>query len=163
MVNQCVERIGTSIHDGGTEVKQSGGRLRNVRAGYSLLEVVMAMVVVGLILVPTASLMAQALRGERTRVKRAELLQLANGKQAEFGHLARVNFQNRSEHGDFASRGHGDLQYTVTCSDSTTQGGIPGRLQSIIVVAWYDENANRTLDAAEPHVSLWTTVARATP
>ncbi len=133
------------------------------RAGFSLLEVVLAMVVAGMILVPTAAMMSQALKGEATRIKRAELLLLARSKQAEYCHLARVNFQNRTDSGDFASRGHADIAYTLNCSDSISQGGIPGRLQSLQVLAWYDEDADRALDDSETSVALWTCIARATP
>lgn len=133
------------------------------RAGFSLLEVVMAMVVAGMILVPTAAMMSQALKGEATRSKRAELLLLARSKQAEYCHLARINFQNRTASGDFASRGHADIAYRLNCSDSVGQGGIPGRLQSIQVIAWYDEDADHTLDDSEPSAALWTCLARATP
>ena len=133
------------------------------RAGISLLEVMAALVVVSLILVPTTNLMIQALKGETTRGKRAELLHLAQGKQAEFCHLTRVSFQSRNEQGDFASMGHGDVRYTISSSDSSSQAGIPGRLQAIEILAWYDEDADRAVDDAETRVRLWTSVARATP
>ena len=133
------------------------------RAGISLLEVMAALVVVSLILVPTTSIMIQALKGEATRGKRAELLHLARGKQAEFCHLSRVSFQSRNEQGDFASLGHGDVRYTINSSDSSSLAGIPGRLQSIEILAWYDADADRALDDADTRVHLWTSVARATP
>ncbi len=133
------------------------------RNAFSLLEVVMGMMVIALILVPTTAMMSDVLRGETQRHERAELLQLAHGKQNEFAHLARVAFQDRQQNGSFASLGHPRLRFAVDCSDSASSGGIPNRLQAIKVSAWYDENNNLSQDGNEPSVSLWTAVARATP
>ncbi|MEZ6136912.1 MAG: prepilin-type N-terminal cleavage/methylation domain-containing protein [Pirellulaceae bacterium] len=130
---------------------------------FSLLEVVVGMVVVGLILVPTTVFMSDVLRGETTLRDRSELLQLARGKQSEFGHMTRVRFENQTAAGTFSAVGYPLHRYTVNCSQATSEGGIPGRLMSIRTLAWVDVNLNGRLDPTEGSVDLWTTVARASP
>lgn len=132
-------------------------------AAFSLLEVVVGLVVVALILVPTATLMNDVLHGESIQRQRGELIHLAQGKQQEFCHLARVQFRDRTQSGTFSSEGQPLARYQVTCSQAAADGGIPGRLMAIHTLAWFDANRNRTVDAGEPTTRLWTAVARATP
>ena len=133
------------------------------RKAFSLLEVVMGMMVIGLILVPTATMMTDALQGEAKRQERGELLHLARGLQSEFAHLARVKFQSRSQSGTFADKGHSQLCYSINCSDAVSDGGVPGRLLALRTLAWHDENGDRVVDPNETIVDLWTAVAKATP
>lgn len=138
-------------------------RVVRADAGFSLLEVISGLVVVGLILIPTTALMKDVLSGEATQRQRSALVHLANSKQAEYGHLLRVSFQDQVQQGDFASAGHPAVRFQVTCDQSTAAGGIPGRLMSIRTFAWYDANNNQIWESPEPSTTLWTSVARATP
>lgn len=132
-------------------------------SGFSLLEVIAGMVVVGLILVPTTAMMSDVLRGQVTQRSRAELQPLALGKQNEYAHLTRIRFQDRTSNGNFAAEGYPQLLYQVTCSQATSNGGIPGRLMAIRTLAWFDANGDRALSNNETSVDLWTSTARATP
>jgi prepilin-type N-terminal cleavage/methylation domain-containing protein len=133
------------------------------RRGFSLLEVIVGMVVVGLILVPTTAMMADVLRGQATQRSRAELQPLALGKQNEYAHLTRVSFRDRVVNGSFAAEGYPQLLFQVTCSQATSDGGIVGRLMAIRTQTWFDANGDRVLSGNETSVDLWTSVARATP
>lgn len=143
---------------------QSHARRRSLvrRAAFSLLEVAVGLVVCAMILVPTMVVMNDALKGEQTQRHRNELILLANGKQQEFAHLARVDFRPQRQSGTFTAEGHPQMRYEVTCSDAATDGGIPGRLLAISTNTWFDANANRIHDSDEPATQLWTAVARAT-
>ncbi len=132
-------------------------------AAFSLLEVVAGLAVIALILVPTTSLMQQVLQGESVQRNRGELIHLALGKQNEFCHLARVDFREIRQSGDFSREGYPELRFQITCLEDSAAGGIPSRLLAIHTLAWHDANGNRSLDNSETTVDLWTSVARATP
>ncbi len=133
------------------------------RAAFSLLEVVAGLAVVALILIPTTGLMQEVLLGEGIQKNRSELMQLAQGKQNEFCHFARADFQENKEAGNFAKQGYPELNYEIYCLQDKSLGGIPDRLMIVHTRAWHDANRNRSLDANETKVDLWTSVARATP
>lgn len=131
--------------------------------GFSLLEVVAGVAVISLILIPTTSLMHDVLRGEAVQRQRGELMQLAQGKQNEFCHLARIQFRDSVAQGNFASAAYPDLVWEVRCSQDPAWGGINDRLLAVVTRAWHDANQNALLDAGETSVTLWTSVARTIP
>ena len=131
------------------------------RAAFSLLEVAVGLVVCAMILVPTMTIMNDALRGEQTQQYRNELISLASGKQQEYAHLARADFRGQHQSGTFTAEGYPQMRFEVTSSDATSDGGIPNRLLAISTNAWFDANSNGVHDSGEPATQLWTAVARA--
>jgi hypothetical protein len=136
---------------------------RELRGAFSLLEVVAGLTVVTLILIPTTGLMRDVLAGEGVQRQRGELIHLAQGKQQELCHMARVNFRESTESGSFAAQGFPELVYLIRCQADAAWGGIPDRLLAIHTTAWHDANRNAQLDVGETSISLWTSVARTTP
>jgi hypothetical protein len=134
-----------------------------LRDAFSLLEVVAGLTVITLILVPTTRLMRDVLVGEGVQRQRSELIHLAQGKQHEQCHMVRANFRATNEVGNFAAQGFPDLAYQIRCQPDPALGGIPDRLMAIHTMAWHDANRNTRLDVGETSISLWTSVARATP
>lgn len=132
-------------------------------AGFSLLEVVVGMVIVGLILVPTTAFMCDVMKGDATQRIRGEMIHMAHGKQDELRQMARLSFNNRTQRGTFAAQGQPQMRYTATCSQAPANGGVSNRLMAISTLAYDDANNNRRLDTGEASIQLWTAVARATP
>lgn len=133
------------------------------RDAFSLLEVVAGLAVVSLILIPTMALMQDVVQGQSVQRHRGELIQLAQSKQNEFRHYARVRFRNMTDRGSFASEGQPSLRYEFYASQAAADGGIPNRLLAMRTLAWHDANSNRRLDPGETSVDLWTCVSKATP
>lgn len=134
---------------------------RKKNLAFSLLEVVLGMVVVGMLLVPTAAMMNDVMAGQGVQRYRIEMNHLALGKLSEYSMLSRAKFQSRRDRGNFRTQGYPEIAYKISCSQTTSSGGIPGRLLSITVDAWHDVNQNSGQDAGEASIRLWTAVARA--
>jgi hypothetical protein len=107
--------------------------------------------------------MRDVLVGEGVQRQRAELMHLAQGKQNEFCHLVRSTFRNTNAAGNFAAQGFPELAFQIRCQSDPALGGIPDRLMAIHTTAWHDANRNARVDMGETSISLWTSVARATP
>lgn len=134
---------------------------RNLRRAFSLLEVVTAMTISSLMIVPTASMLSQAIAASTSASNNQTLVRLAEGKLAEESQLARANFrQNRTQRGRFRREGFPGLRYQATVRSAAAAGGIPNRMVSINVVAWDDQNSNSRLDTGEQSVHLWSAVTR---
>ncbi|MEO8268231.1 MAG: hypothetical protein ABI557_00845 [Aureliella sp.] len=132
--------------------------------GFSLLEVVAALMVLGLFLVPTAELMRSVVKRNEVFRQRGELVPLVEGKQNELCQWVRNNFKELKTGVDsFKPQGHPELLFESYCLEDPSLGGIPGLLMAVRSLGWHDANANRQLDNNETFVELWTNVARATP
>ena len=141
---------------------------KRISQAFSLFEVVAALAVVTLILMePTTGgllgFMRDLQQGQSVQRQRGELIHLAQGKQAEFCHLARADFRPQNSTATFSAQGFPDLAYHIQAADDSRLGGIPGRLLAIHTQAWHDANRNLQWDSGETAVELWTSVARATP
>ncbi|MCA9159889.1 MAG: prepilin-type N-terminal cleavage/methylation domain-containing protein [Planctomycetales bacterium] len=132
--------------------------------GFSLLEVIAALMVLGLFLAPTAELMRSVVQRNEIFRQRGELVPLVEGKQNELCQWVRDNF-NEIETGidSFESQGHPELLFESYCREDPSVGGVPGLLMAVRSLGWHDANGNRQLDSHETSVELWTNVARATP
>ncbi len=142
-------------------------QLRKLRVpcrGFSLLEVIAALMVLGLFLVPTAELMKNVVRRDEVFRQRAELVPLVQGKQNELCQAVRSNFTEiKTGIDSFKALGHPSLLFESYCLEDSSVGGIPGLLMAVRTLGWHDANNNRQLDTGETRVELWTNVARATP
>jgi prepilin-type N-terminal cleavage/methylation domain-containing protein len=140
---------------------------RNLRAhrhGFSLLEVIAALMVLGLFLVPTAELMRNVVRRDEVFRRRAELVPLVQGKQNELCQTVRASFtETKTGVDSFKAQGHPELLFQSYCLEDTSVGGIPGLLMAVRTIGWHDANNNEQVDAEETSVELWTNIARALP
>jgi len=132
--------------------------------GFSLLEVIAALMVLGLFLAPTAELMRSVVHRNEIFRQRGELVPMVKGKQNELCQWVRNNFKEiKTGVGSFKPQGHPELLFESYCLEDPSVGGIPGLLMAVRSLGWHDVNANRQLDNHETSVELWTNVARATP
>lgn len=132
--------------------------------GFSLLEVIAALMVLGLFLGPTAELMRSVVQRHEVFRQRGELVPLVEGKQNELCQRVRNDFNEiKTGVGSFKSQGHPELLFESYCLEGPSVGGVPGLLMAVRSLGWHDANGNRQLDGNETSVELWTNVARATP
>ena len=132
--------------------------------GFSLLEVIAALMVLGLFLVPTAELMKNVVKRDQVFRQRAELIPLVQGKQNELCQAVRTNFtETKTGINSFKDQGHPELLFQSYCLEDTSLGGIPGLLMAVQTTGWHDANNNWQLDTNETRVDLWTNVAWASP
>ncbi len=133
------------------------------RSAFSLLEVLGALALLGLMLVPTAQWMATLAKQSRALHNRGELVNLVRGKQNQQCQLVRGSFEETKERGSFKDQGYPELAFESYCLQDPSQGGIPDLLMSIRTLGWHDSDGNGRCESNETQVDLWTTVARATP
>lgn len=129
------------------------------RYGSSLVDVIAASVLTGLVLLPSMRIMRESIAAsERLRV-RQEMLATCESLLESAMQNASINVVNDSEAGrlKFEDR---ILEYTVVSTDSATMGGIPGRMTAVASIVWDDKDKNRRLDKNEIHVSMYSKVAR---
>ncbi len=132
--------------------------------GFSLLEVIAALMVLGLFLAPTAELMRSVVQRNEIFRQRGELIPLVEGQQNQLCQWVRNSFQvMKPTMGSFESQGHPELLFESYCLEDPSMGGIPDQLMAVRSVGWHDANGNRQLDKNETFVELWTNVAHATP
>lgn len=122
------------------------------RSAQTLLELVAATTILAITLVPALRIMRDSLTVSRE-------IELAN--QMSSFCVSRLEEQMASTSGtwsvstltgDYTTAGYPTLNYSVTRSDTGTDGGIPGALMVITCTVWNDENGNNSLDAGEPQV-----------
>jgi hypothetical protein len=62
--------------------------------------------------------------------------------------------------GDFAADGHANIRYTVVRSDDPGSGGIAGRLMSVTVTTYSDDDGDDNMDANEMNSALTTRIGK---
>ncbi len=132
--------------------------------GFSLLEVIAALMLLGMFMVPTAELMRGVVQRNVAFGQRGELIPLVEGKQNELCQWVRNSFkETKTGVGSFEQQGHPELLYESYCLQDPSVGGFPGLLMAVRTFGWHDANANRRFDDNETSVELWTNIARAIP
>lgn len=130
------------------------------RRGYTLLEVVSAGVLIGIIVVPSMTLFRDSMEvSESVEIANA-MTTLAVGKLEDQLAASLDNFTSTTETGDFAAEEHPEIRYVSRRSDRTADGGSPGQLMAVTVTVWRDQNSNRVHDVAEPSYLFASKVAR---
>lgn len=138
---------------------RAGGRTSRSR-GFSLLEAMAASGMMAALLVPTLATMRHAmLQSEETALRRflaqcaVQTLEQACGQQMAAWQA-----------GDSADKAGALQGVVVMCatktSDALADGGVPGRLMVVEVLAWGDRQRNSAVDAGELKVRLVTKVAK---
>ena len=142
-----------------SNTRPRGGRpLR--RRGYSLLEVILASAICASALVPALAILRDSLLAAETIDTRHMLLLYGVRTMEEQLAIVATGWTQGSASGDFASDGHANVRYSVTRSDDAGSGGITNRLMAISATAYYDDNGDDTLDAAEPQITFTTKISK---
>jgi len=125
-----------------------------------MLELVAASVILAATLVPALRMMRDAMTMSR-EIQTMNLMSTFAVDVME-QHLAETEavWATTDTSGDFASEGYANLNYQVTRSDATTDGGIPGQLMTIEAQVWNDVDGDDSVGAAEPSVSFHSKLAQ---
>lgn len=134
-------------------------RCRLRRAGNSLLEVVLATMLLATALVPALRIMRASMSLGREVEMREALCTFCVSKLED--RLAHVSSQWSPgvASGNLGPEGYPQLAFRVECSDAVAAGGIPDRLMAVVATVWDDANGNGSRDAGESAVVLSSKVA----
>lgn len=130
------------------------------RRGFSLLEMMMAAVLVAGTVVPALSVIRDAMSQSRAMHRRVLLGNYAVRILEDQIAYAATNWTNATPSGNFASDGHDSIRYNVVRSDDPADGGVVNQLMSISVTVFDDGNANSLIDAGELQETYRTKVAK---
>lgn len=130
------------------------------RAGYSLLEVVLASSICLTALVPALALLRDSMSNASKIDTRQLMLLCGVSKMEEQLAVVAAGWTTGSLNGNFASDGFPGIRYSVIRSDSPANGGLTNRLMNIAVTVYSDDNNNLALDANEMQTSLATKISK---
>jgi hypothetical protein len=126
----------------------------------SLLELVAALAILALTLVPALRLMRDGLTWSRDNETRSVLTTFCVSKMEEYLNLSAATWTTTTATGNFSAEGYPLVKFQVTRSDSGGAGGISGQLMAITVTTWNDANNDGAVTSGEASVELATKVAR---
>jgi hypothetical protein len=127
---------------------------------YSLLEVVLAAGICATALVPGLAMLRDGMTVADNIDTRHLLLVYGVSKMEEQLAIVAATWTTGTASGDFAADGHASIRYTVTRSDDPGSGGITGRLMSVTVTTYSDDDGDDTMDANEMQTTLTTKIGK---
>jgi hypothetical protein len=133
---------------------------RRTRHGFSLLEMAMASTLVVGTLVPTISVMRDAMAKSRELNRRNLLANYAVSTLEAQTAVVMTNWTNSTVTGNFTADGHATIRYSAVRSDAPASGGLSDQLMHIQVTVFDDTDGDTTLDSNELSVLFRTKVAR---
>lgn len=145
---------------GNTKHREARGTPRKRRSGYTILEVISASVIIGLVMAPSAALLRDILQTSSEVETTNVLATLGVSKLEEQLGVASHSFRNDSFGDTFADAGHPELRYRVVRTQTRRDGGIPGFLMAVIVDVWHDRDGNGQLDRDEPRLQFVSKVSQ---
>ena len=122
---------------------------RPPRRGYTMLEVISACAIIGIIMAPSAALLRDTMQSSHRVETTNVLATLGVSKLEEQLGVAAYQFRNGSTTDTFASEGHPELRFAATRTQTSRDGGIPGFLMAVTVDVWHDEDGDERLDDSE--------------
>lgn len=129
-------------------------------AGYSLLELVLAIALVAGTLAPSLALVRDGMELSRTTDEKALLTNYAVGKVEEQLALVAASWNPGAEAGDFAADGFANIRYVVSRSDNPADGGLTNALMHIQITTYLDEDSDNVLDAEEQRCEFRTKIGK---
>ena len=132
---------------------------RPPRSGYSLLELTLAIALVGGTLAPTLSLLRSGMQVSQSTDEQLLLTNYAIRILEERLAVVSATWSDASVTGDFAADGFAEVRYTLSATDDPGGGGVLDELTHVQVTTYLDENSNDALDSGEPSCSFRTKVA----
>jgi len=130
------------------------------RGGHTLLELVMAAFVMGLVLVPALVLMRRSMELSRKLDTHNMMTTLAISKLEQHLAASAATFTEQTDSGDFTAEGHPELRFVVDRSADPADGGITDELMAVVVTVWHDEDGDQAQDADEPATSFGSKIAK---
>src|SRR4051794_7518504 len=145
-----------------SSIKQIGmnSRAKNARAAYSMIEVVLASSICITAIVPALSMLRNGIALADIIDTRHLLLNYAVSKMEEQLAIVGATWSTGTLTGNFASDGQATIRYSVTRSDAVVDGGVVGKLMTVTVTTYSDDNGNSTMDAVEARTTMTTKVAK---
>jgi hypothetical protein len=134
-------------------------KLKRSRA-FSLLEMAMASTLVAGTLVPTISVMRDAMAKSRDLNRRNLLANYAVSVLEAQTAVIMTNWASSTVTGNFTADGHASIRYSAVRSDAPASGGLSDQLMHIQVTVFDDTDGDTTLDSNELSVLFRTKVAR---
>jgi hypothetical protein len=131
-----------------------------LNGAFSLLEMVMASALVAGALVPTMTVMRDAMTKSRELSRRNLMANYAVSVLEAQAAATMLNWSTASSTGNFAADGHAGLRFVVSRSDAVADGGLPGRLIHIQARVFDDTDGDITFDSDELSVLYRTKLAR---
>jgi len=135
-------------------------RLGSARGGFSYLELVLAMAILAICIIPAARMLPTLLAGQRGLETRYQLSLVAQEKLEEAVLSLQNDFGDAYYWGSLGDRGQPNLHYVVDVDVSAAAGG---RYATVRVEAWVDTDGNGwdddDPDDGEPVVRFDTLVA----
>jgi hypothetical protein len=129
------------------------------RDAFSLLEMAMAATLVAGALVPSMSVMRDAMAKSRELGRRNLLSNYAASVLESQAATIMTNWTNGTATGDFTADGHSSIRYSAVRSDAPADGGMANQLMHIQVTIFDDTDADGTLDSNELSVLYRTKLA----
>lgn len=133
----------------------------NARRGNTLIEVMVSCVLASALLVPSISLLIDAVRWSDRVETRKEMLLLADSLMSSIQFQLAQDFQPGDRKGDFAQQGYPEILYTASWrADNTIDSS--GNWMSIGIQLWWDKDRNGTASAKEAQHRIHSAAARRT-
>lgn len=130
------------------------------RRGTSLLEVVSASILIGVIMVPSLDLLRQTQdANEQLEINHAMTTLGVSTLEEQLAAASR-DFRAATINGDFRRHRLADVKFRARRSESLADGGMPGRLISVVVTIWHDRDDDGRRDADEPGFTFASKVVR---
>lgn len=120
-----------------------------MRSGYSLLELVMSVALMGGMLVPALELIRKGMELSTEIDQRQLLAGYASSQLEERMATVAASWTTGTFIGDYSSDGMSNIRFTTTCSDAVADGGVVDTLMVITTVTYLDANANDVFDSNE--------------
>ncbi|NNJ26267.1 type IV pilus modification PilV family protein [Alienimonas chondri] len=145
-------------------VRRSRRKALPARAGLTLLEVIAASGVIALALAPALRMTRTALMAADRLDRQERCLTAANDRIETLMARTAADWDGQVTstpvYSTVAVDGYPGMRASELTTDSTSYGGIPGRLAAIGTLTWYDEDGDASPDADEPQALLTVAVAR---
>lgn len=111
-------------------------------------------------LVPALALLRDGMTLADNIDTRHLLLVYGVSKMEEHLAIVAASWTTGTANGDFAADGHANVRFSVSRSDNPANGGITGRLMSVTVTTYSDDDGDDAMDANEMRTTLTTKIGK---
>jgi hypothetical protein len=133
---------------------------RHSRAGYSLLEVVLASSLCATALVGALAILRDGMTYATNIDTRQLILIYGVSKMEEQLAVVAASWATGTVTGDYSADGYPTMRYSVTRSDSPASGGLTNQLMVVGVTVYSDANNNGSMDTAEMRTTFSTKIGK---
>jgi len=133
---------------------------RSTRRGYTMLELIAAIAIMGTLLVTTLALLRDGMELCRKADMADVTTLLATSRMEQELARAAADFVPLDESGTFTAEGYPQVRWHAVHSDQSGSGGMPDRLMAVALTVWNDADGNGSLDATEASVAFHSKIAQ---